>query len=79
MITKYPFNIPFINLVFFSVDYKEELTDVVKAHIDDKAEQEVQLCFEVTDACVGVDRSQFRINKYKGPVSITILSLNATE
>ncbi|XP_072046935.1 uncharacterized protein [Amphiura filiformis] len=65
----YEFSPPTMKKVcdYWTVDYKEELIDVVKAHIDDKVEQELQLCFEVTDVCVGVDRGQFRINKYKGP------------
>ena len=52
-----------------TVDYKEELTEAVAAHIDDPVEQEIKLCFDMTEVCSGVDREQFRINKYKGPVS----------
>ncbi|XP_033108646.1 uncharacterized protein LOC117110145 [Anneissia japonica] len=51
---------------YWTSDYKEELLAVLSKDIDAE-EQELELCFEVTDACVGVDRSNFRINKYKGP------------
>ena len=53
----------------FAGDYKKEITQVFK-EFSDPEEREIALCFDVTDACVGVDRTGFRINKYKGPVSI---------
>ncbi len=57
---------------FFAADYKKEITQVFKG-FSDPEEREISLCFDVTDACVGVDRTGFRINKYKGPVSIFLI------
>ncbi|XP_033630170.1 uncharacterized protein LOC117292280 isoform X2 [Asterias rubens] len=51
---------------YWASDYKKEITQVFK-EFSDPEEREIALCFDVTDACVGVDRTGFRINKYKGP------------
>ncbi|XP_038067214.1 uncharacterized protein LOC119737163 isoform X2 [Patiria miniata] len=51
---------------YWATEYKKEITQVFKEYSDPE-EREIALCFDVTDACIGVDRSNFRINKYKGP------------
>ncbi|XP_071963851.1 uncharacterized protein [Antedon mediterranea] len=63
---------------YWTSDYKDELLAVLSKDTDVN-EQELELCFEVTDACVGVDRSNFRINKYKGPKARKAPSIEENE
>ncbi|XP_022084837.1 uncharacterized protein LOC110976123 isoform X2 [Acanthaster planci] len=64
----YEFSPPNLKKVcdYWTTEYKDEITKVFKEYSEPE-EREIALCFDVTDACIGVDRSTFRINKYKGP------------
>ncbi|XP_041474613.1 uncharacterized protein LOC121423325 [Lytechinus variegatus] len=74
-LNQYEFSPPTMKKVcdYWTENYKTEIKAALMNGLPED-EQEIELCWITTDICRGVDRSNFRINKYEGPSKRKIMA-----